>query len=106
MQQISLKLSEQTHQQLLLKKEELALDNISDVIRLLLRFALENHNTEIIKNHPNKLQKRALSYAIMSYCLLEESVLSLAEDGPILTEQAHSKAEKLINSLLQKIDNN
>ncbi len=90
------------YQQLLIKKEELSIDNISDVIRFLLRFALDNYAKEPTKKHQDKLQKQALSYAIMSYCLIEQSILTLVEDGPQLQEQANTKAEKLINTLLQK----
>ncbi len=105
MQPVSLKISEPMYQQLLIKKEELSIGNISDVIRFLLRFALENYAKEPTRKHQDKLQKQVLSYAIMSHCLIEQSVLTLAEDGPQLQERANTKAEKLINSLLQKSAN-
>ncbi len=105
MQPVSLKVSAPMYQQLLIKKEELSIGNISDVIRFLLRFALENYAKEPIRKHQDKLQKQALNYAIMSHCLIEQSVLTLVEDGPQLQEQANIKAEKLINSLLQKSAN-
>ena len=95
MAQISLKIPEDMHHQVLLKMEALGMDNVSDTIRYLLRLGLDND-----KGNPDVLQKKALSYAIMSYCLIEESILSLTEEGSELSDRAHAKAEKLINSQL------
>jgi len=102
MPQISLKLSEQLYEELLLKKEELKRDDVSDVIRYLLRSALENHESENVKVSSQKMQRHALTYALMSYCLIEESLLNLAEDGSELCETAQKKAEKLFKSLMKK----
>lgn len=98
MPQLSLKLPEPLYQELLLKKEALGLDNMSDVIRFLLRQSLENPSPTL----SDRYQKRALSYSIMSYCLIEEGFLNLAEEGSELCDQALKKAQKLINKELQK----
>jgi predicted transcriptional regulator len=99
----TIKLSEPLYQQVLLTMQERGLDNVSDTIRLLLHLALENQTTTASKSPSSRLQKKAASYTIMAYCLIEKFLITSVKNGQILTDEAHDKAEKLINSLIQKL---
>ena len=82
--------------------QEMGLDNVSDTVRLLLHSALENQALNCGHTTHNKLQKKAASYTIMAYCLIEKFLSTSVKNGQTLSEEAHDKAEKLINSLAQK----
>ena len=102
MEQISLKLPESLHQQLLLKKQELGKNELSDTIRFLLIEALKKPSIIPTQSSTNKLERKAANYTIMAYCLIEKFLSASVKNGQILSDEAHQKAEKLINSLLQK----
>lgn len=103
MQKISLKVSEHLHQQLLITMQEMGLDNVSDTVRLLLHSALENQATVASESSTNRLQKKAAGYTIMAYCLIEKFLSTSVKNGQTLSNEAHDKAEKLINSMVQKL---
>ena len=101
MPQISLKLSEHLYQEVLLTMQDMGLENVSDTIRALLQAALETP-TFSSKKLTDKLQKKSATYAIMAYCLMEKFLSTSAKNGQTLSEDAHDKAEKLINNLILK----
>ena len=103
MPKITLKLSEHLHQQVLITMQEMDLDNVSDTVRHLLHSALENEATATPKSSANRLQKKAANYTIMAYCLIEKFLSTSVKNGQTLSNEAHDKAEKLINSLAQKL---
>jgi len=103
MPRISVKLSERLHQQILLIMQELNLDNISDAVRVLLRAAIETQNSPVTKQLTDKLQKKAANYSIMAYCLIDKFLSTSVKNGQLLSDEAHDKAEKLIDSLISKL---
>jgi hypothetical protein len=100
MPQISLKLSERLYQEVLITMQDLELENVSDTIRALLQAALETPAFSS-KKLTDKLQKKTANYAIMAYCLMEKFLSTSVKNGQILSDEAHHKAETLINSLKQ-----
>jgi hypothetical protein len=83
--------------------QEMGLDNVSDTVRLLLQTALKSQAAITPKSTGNSLQKKAACYTIMAYCLIEKFLSTSVKNGQTLTDEAHDKAEKLINSLIQKL---
>ena len=101
MPQICLKLSEQLHQKILLSMQEMDLENVSTTIRALLETALETQNSSH-KNLNAKLQKKTTHYNILAYCLMDVFLSTSVKNGQILSDEAHDKAEKLINSFISR----
>jgi len=102
MPRISIKLSERLHQQVLLTMQELNLENISDTIRLLLNSAIEAQNSPTTKQLTDQLQKKTAHYSIMAYCLIDKFLSTSVKNGQVLSDEAHDKAEKLMNSFISK----
>ncbi len=102
MPKISFKISESLHHQVLLTMQGMGFENVSDTVRFLLHSALENQALDTGNTPQNKLQKKARNYTIMAYCLIEKFLSTAVKNGQTLSNKAHDKAEKLINSLAQR----
>ena len=98
MPQISVKISEHLNQQLLQKAREMGGIKISDAVRILLQNALEGSTSKNDKN----LIKKSLHYAVTSYYMLQEFILTESKEGTALNDAAHEKAEQIVGNLLKK----
>jgi hypothetical protein len=106
MTQLSIRIPGHLHQRLLAKKEEESDENVSDTVRKLLFWALENQSPVITKAEIKILLQRSISYSIMIHSILEECLETLVRDGAVLEDKAHAKAEKIIADLVEKFPSN
>jgi len=67
-----------------------------------LQTALETQHLPTPKAIADKLQKKTAHYSIMAYCLMDKFLSTSVKNGQTLSDEAHDKAEKLINSLVSK----
>ena len=105
MPHFSIRISDHLNQELGLKAQKLNTDK-SVLARDFIRQGLANFQT-------NKdpylevaaLLKRNINYTILSHCLMEMVVSDYVDNGAELCTKANSKAETLMNHLLQKFSN-
>ena len=103
MPQICTRVSDYLYQQLELKAQELNTDK-STLVRDFIRIGLSNLQTNsALYSDVTELLKQSINYTIMSHCLIDRAISDYVENGSELCSQAHSKAEKLLNNLLQKL---
>ena len=88
-----------------LKAQELNTEK-SALVRDFIRMGLSNLQTNsALYSDVTELLKQSINYIIMSHCLIDRAISNYVENGSELCEQTHSKAEKLLNNLLQKRSN-
>ena len=103
MPQICTRVSDYLYQQLELKAQELNTEK-SALVRDFIRVGLSNLQTNsALYSDVTELLKQSINYTIMSHCLIDKAISDYVENGAELCSQAHSKAEKLVNNLLQKL---
>jgi hypothetical protein len=85
---VSMRIPDVLYQKLEAKSIELEADNISETARFLLESVLEHPPID-----------RALQYSILSHFIIQESVLSLVDDGEKLLTRAEDQAKKIIEQL-------
>ena len=85
---ISIRLSNHLNELLTAKAKELGVDNMSEAIRLLLASVLESPQPD-----------KSLQYTLMTYSLIQETLLSLVEDAEGIVDRASKKAENLTKAL-------
>jgi hypothetical protein len=88
---VSMRIPDVLYQKLEAKSIELETDNISETARFLLESVLEQPPID-----------RALQYSILSHFIIQESVLSLVDDGEKLLNRAEVKTKKVIETLTGK----
>lgn len=98
MRHLSVKIPDELYEQLKVKAHEMG-HKMSDALRLLLQDVLEAPQT---KAH-NKLYQKLLHYNVTTYYLLQSHLLnSFEQEGIELNEQAHQKAQEVLNDLFKK----
>lgn len=102
MSKLSIRVSEELEEKLFKKAEQLGVENLSDTVRILLLWALENHGSESSAKANTILLHRSLYYSVRMDYLLEECVLALVENGSTIRDKAYKKAERVILELLGK----
>lgn len=102
MKHVSLRLPDDIYDQLKTKGKDMGGLSISDVVRIFLQSSLENPQNTFIKNNHSVLQKWSSSYGLMTYCLMEKFLTNAVKNGQSLADEAHEKAEQLINNLLKE----
>ncbi len=90
---ISMRIPDALYQKLEAKLIELEADNISETARFLLASVLEHPPID-----------RSLQYSILSHFIIQESILSLVDDGEKLLARAEDQAKKVIENLTSKTD--
>lgn len=88
---VSMRISDVFYQKLEAKSIELETVNISETARFLLESVLEHPPID-----------RTLQYSILSHFIIQESVLSLVDDGEKLLNRAEDQAKKVIEALTSK----
>ncbi len=98
MAHLSVRISDQLHERLVKKGIQIGVDNVSDTVRILLLWAIENQSLD----PNNSLPYQTISYLIKVHCLVEEAYLALVEGGEKMINKAHLKAERLIADLYEE----
>jgi len=100
MRHISLNITDELHQQIHAKAQEVVPEiekiKTSDAVRILLSYAIEQLETKSLKSN---IQDKKFQYMITTYYLINEYVASLGEQGAQMNNKAHEKAEKIIAAL-------
>jgi Arc/MetJ-type ribon-helix-helix transcriptional regulator len=94
----SIRLPNHLYEKLEQKAQELGGIGMSDTVRSLLQMALEQPDPKEDK----KLLKQLLHYNIATYYMVQTHLLSEFEEGEELNDEAHQKANKILERLLQK----
>lgn len=107
MQRLSIKLSESLYQDLSAKAQQHEL-NLSDTMRECLQLGLQYFRQQPppISNSQKSeifLQKRSATHSLFTYCLLEHFIRTTIENGKQICDIAETKAEKLTESMLEKL---
>ncbi len=96
---LSVKISEALQKSLARKAKEMGAGfSVSDAVRVLLQNALEQPDAK----EDWKLHKQLLHYMISTYYMVQTHLLSEFEDGQELNDEAHKKANEVLESLLKK----
>ncbi len=82
------------------KAKEMGGFSVSDAVRVLLQNALEQPNAK----EERKLLKQLLRYNITAYYMIQLHLINTFEEGLKLNDQAHDKANKVLEELLKKTD--
>ena len=98
---LSVQITPVLHKNLKQKAKEMGGLKISDTVRILLQNALN------VSEQPNnaqiqKLHQQLLHYNIATYYMVQTHLLSEFEEGEELNDEAHQKANKILERLLQK----
>ncbi len=96
---LSVQISEALQKSLVRKAKEMGGGfSISDAVRVLLQNALEQPDAK----DDRKLHKQLLHYCISTYYMVQTHLLSEFEEGDKLNDEAHKKANEVLESLLKK----
>ena len=101
MPHLSVKISEELLRQLIEKGKQMGVDNVSDSVRILLLWAIENREEDSRGGKNKVLLHQATSHSVIVHCILEECLLALVEEGSDIRDKAYLKAEKLMSNLLE-----
>jgi hypothetical protein len=101
MRHLSVKISEELLQQLIEKGRQMGVDNVSDSVRILLIWALENREEDVQRGKNKVLLHQATNHSIITHCLIE-GLLTSMEGGENLRDIAYAKAEKMMASVLEE----
>jgi Arc/MetJ-type ribon-helix-helix transcriptional regulator len=98
MPQLSVQISEALQKSLERKAKDMGGFSISDAVRILLQNALEQPDAKADR----KLHKQLLHYSISSYYMVQALLLNEFEEGQALNDEAHEKANGVLEKLLKK----
>lgn len=96
----SIRLPRSLYKSLEQKSEEMGGIGISKTVQILLEPLLRGSFSK--KQTHDTLQKQSSIYGVMTYFLMEKLVAGI-ENGQILRDEAHAKAEEVVKDLLQQI---
>lgn len=107
----SVRLPKDLYEQLELKSEEMGDIGISETIRILLSWSLENPQLDFLnttrKNAPTeiseKIQNKILQHVVTSYYLIKGQIVSSGEEGLQRNKLAHEKGEKAMLKILERV---
>ncbi len=98
MPQLSVQVSDGLYKNLERKAKDMGGFSISDAVRVLLQNALEQPDAK----EDRKLHKQLLHYCISTYYMVQTHLLSEFEEGQELNDEAHGKANKVLEGLWKK----
>ena len=106
----SVRLPKHLHERIELKSVELGDIGVSETIRILLSWSLENPQSDFLappKEHSqpeinSKIQNKILEHVVTLYYLLKEQVVDSGENGVRAHNAAHERAKIAIDKILER----
>ena len=95
---LSIRISDALKEQLLDKRGQIGVDNISSVVRHLLIWALQHYDL----GSDSTLLRQMAKHIVLTQCLVEHCVVEYIENGDEAKDKSYEKAGKMIADLFEK----